>query len=209
MLNWVWFDVFKKTAPRFGGPDVGEQQTVTTVQGLGSTQLVQHYAQLQWQPALRWKLNAGYHLLYLFVNNSSSAELRVSAQYQLAHNQRLSLAYGLHGNTLSLMACYVTDTAGRKINTDLKILKIPHFVLAWNMFAKRNIRPSAEAYAQRRLHVPVQENPACVSGSISIDIQNALNQPYATRTAYDPVNNRIYLEYRGELVPLLAFQADF
>lgn len=353
IFNQIWFDFFKNLSQRFGTSNVNESRSVISVNGLGNTQLAQHYAQIQWTPAPRWTLNTGYHLLHLFANGSGSVDPRLSARYQLNAKQRLSLAYGLQSKTLPLMAYYATDTAGRRINTDLKVLKSHQMVLGWNLFARHNIRFSTEFYAQRLFNVPVQEDPAyrywmlnfsegypdtkvtskgrgwnygvdaaiekgfskswfCMingslfssnfqlpgditapsafdtrfstsataakeftlrrgdifqvggrfiysgglrytphdpvasaatgryiplfdqayagqtpafqrldvrlawrynrkrlSGSISLDIQNALNRPYATRVAYDPVSRTTYPVYRGELVPLLAFQVDF
>jgi carbon monoxide dehydrogenase subunit G len=353
IFNHIWFDFFKNIAPRFGTSNVNEQRNITSVNGLGSTQMVQQYAQIQWEPAPRWTLNAGYHLLHLFANGSSSAEPRLSARYQLTAKQRLSFAYGLHGKTLPLMAYYASDTLGNRINNDLKMLKNHQLVLGWNMFAPHSIRLTTEVYAQRLLNVPVEEDGATrywmlnfsdgypdtrvvsrgkgwnygidaaiekpfshtwflllngslfasrfqlpggiegptvfdtrfsstatavkefplrrgtiiqvgaryvfsgglrytpldpaasaaagryipnyealyagqtpafqrldvrfawrynrrhLSGSISLDIQNVLNRPYATQVAYDPVHNVTYPSYRGELIPLLAFQVDF
>ena len=47
------------------------------------------------------------------------------------------------------------------------------------------------------------------SGSVSLDMQNALNRANPFLVAYDPVRQDIYTQDRGELIPLLAFQLDF
>ena len=353
LFNNVFFDFYKNIAPRSANSDINDRQDRVTVQGEGSTQLLQQYAQLQWQFSPRWALHTGYHLLHLFANGSTSAEPRLSVQYRLSENQRLNFSYGLHGKTLPLMTYYVTDTTGARVNKNLKMLKSHHFVLAWHLFAGGNLRLSAEAYAQRLFNVPVQNDPKSVywmlnfsegfpdfptvsagkgmntgidlaaekqfsgrwffllnasvfstrfelpggliystrfdsrfssgltlgkefalrrggifqvggrflyrggfrytpydplqsaqagryvplagagytgkvpaykrldmrlawrfnrkkaSGNLSLDVQNALNQRNATNVGYNPLNNATFLEYRGELVPVLGFQVDF
>lgn len=47
------------------------------------------------------------------------------------------------------------------------------------------------------------------SGNLSLDIQNPLNATNAFRVGYDPVLQTTFTDYRGSLVPVLGFQADF
>jgi hypothetical protein len=129
------------------------------VQGTGNTQLFQQYAQIQWQFAPRWSLNTGYHGLSLLTNRSYAIDPRASVQYQLTHRQRLSFAYGSYSKALPLMAYYVTDSTGVRINKDLKLLKSEHFIAAWHWYARNSTRISVETYLQRLFNVPVETNP--------------------------------------------------
>ena len=53
-------------------------------------------------------------------------------------------------------------------------------------------------------------NAKKLSGSISLDLQNALNHINATGVGYDAVNNNTVIQYRGGgLIPVIAFQFDF
>ena len=53
-------------------------------------------------------------------------------------------------------------------------------------------------------------NAKKLAGSISLDLQNALNHINATGVGYDAVNNKTVIQYRGGgLIPVLAFQFDF
>lgn len=353
LFNQVFFDFYKKAASRLALNDLNYLSLPATVQGKGSTQLLQQYTQARWLFAPRWTLQGGYHFMHLFANGSSTLDPRLSVQYRPRENQRLSLAYGLHGKTLPLMAYYFTDTTGARVNKHLKMLKSHHLVLAWHGYTRSNIRLMAEAYLQRLFHVPVEKDPTSIywmlnysegfpefpveskgkglntgldlavekqfsggwffllngsvfsarfelpggatyssrfdsrfssalslgkefvfrngsllqaggrflygggfrytpydpeasaaagmyipmageaytlqtpayrrldlrlawrfnrrhmAGHISLDIQNALNMTNASTVAYNPIGNSTYLEYRGELVPVLAFQVDF
>ncbi len=64
-------------------------------------------------------------------------------------------------------------------------------------------------YRRLDLRLAWRFNRKWLSGNLSLDIQNALNKANATNIVYTPLGNRTYLEYRGELVPVLAFQLDF
>lgn len=64
-------------------------------------------------------------------------------------------------------------------------------------------------YSRLDMRIAWRYNRKHLSGAVSLDIQNVLNRPYATRIGYDPARNDTYLIWSGELLPLLAFQVDF
>jgi Carboxypeptidase regulatory-like domain len=72
-------------------------------------------------------------------------------------------------------------------------------------------RNTAQTPVFKRLDLRIawRYNRRHLAGAVSLDIQNVLNQPYATRVGYDSVRNATYLIKQGELLPLLAFQVDF
>lgn len=65
------------------------------------------------------------------------------------------------------------------------------------------------AYRRLDARVAWRFNRRHTSGSLSLDIQNALNRANAYRVLYDPTNRLVFEDFRGELVPVLAFQIDF
>ena len=162
ILNQIYFDLSKKTDPRAASTDINRLETRTNFQGSGNTRLLQHYTQVQWQLSPRWTLHTGYHWMHFFANGANSLEPRAALQFLPAGNHRLTLAYGLHGKILPLMAYFFADTTGAQVNKHLKILKSHHLVLAWHWFTRGNMRLSVEAYLQRLLNVPVQDDPASV-----------------------------------------------
>ncbi len=155
IFNQIFFDFFKKTLPVASRNDITLLQTKTSVQGSGNTQTLQQYAQIHADLSPKLSMNAGYHLIYLAANGTGSAEPRISFQYQPRNNQRLSLAYGLHGKILPMMTYYFKDTLGQFINKDLKLLKAHHAVLAYHIYTKNKMRISVETYLQRLFNVPV------------------------------------------------------
>ncbi len=53
-------------------------------------------------------------------------------------------------------------------------------------------------------------NAKKIAGSVSLDLQNALNHINATGVSYDALNNKTFVQYRGGgLIPVLACQFDF
>jgi len=159
ILNQVFFDFLKNTVPRAGQIDVNALRLNTFVQGQGSTQLLQQYAQVQWRFAPRFALNAGYHSIFLTANQTRSVEPRASVQYQINTRQRLSFACGLYSKPLPLMAYFVKDSTGAQINKDLELLKSRHFIAAWHWYARSDMRVSVEAYLQQLYDVPIETDP--------------------------------------------------
>jgi hypothetical protein len=126
---------------------------------MGNTQTVQQYAQTVVNLTPKLTANMGYHFTQLNVNKTRSFEPRLSMQYLLAHNQRLSLAYSLQGQTLPLMTYFVKDSLGTFINKDLKMLKSRHLILAYHLFTDSKMKISVETYLQKLSNVPVSPDP--------------------------------------------------
>jgi CarboxypepD_reg-like domain len=156
IANQIFFDFLKNSKPRNNITDINQLQLKTNVQGEGSTQQLQQYTQLQYSPSSKINLNIGYHILKLFVNQDIAIEPRLSAEYKINENQRLSAAFGLHSKTLPLMSYYLRDSSGTLLNKDLKLLRSQHFVVAYHLFTRNNMRLSVETYAQKLSKIPVQ-----------------------------------------------------
>jgi hypothetical protein len=158
IANQIFFDFLKNSKPRKSITDINQLQLKTNVQGEGSTQQVQHYTQFQFSPSSKINLNIGYHILKLFVNQDIAIEPRLSAEYKISETQRLSAAFGLHSKTLPLMSYYLRDSLGTLLNKDLKLLRSQHFVVAYHLYSRQNMRLSVEAYAQKLSKIPIRSD---------------------------------------------------
>lgn len=154
--NFIAFDFFKDTKNRNSTSDITQNQQTVSVKGSGTTQQFQQYAQLHVELTDKIHLNAGYHYLHLFVNNTHSLEPRLSVQLLPRINHRISLSYGLHSRALPLMTYFFTDSLGNYINKNLDLLKAQHLVAAYHWFTKNKMRFSLETYYQRLKNVPVE-----------------------------------------------------
>jgi hypothetical protein len=151
----VFFDFFKNNNPVKSVVNINEIERGVSVKGRGNTQTFQHYAQAILTLSPTVTANVGYHFTQLNANKTRSFEPRLSVQYAPAQNQKLSFAYSLQGQTLPLMAYYFTDSTGKFINKDLKMLKTHHAVLAYHLFTQNKMKVSIETYLQKLLNVPV------------------------------------------------------
>lgn len=65
-------------------------------------------------------------------------------------------------------------------------------------------------YYRLDTRIQYRYNTKKMAGSISLDLQNALNHINASGVAYDAITNTTFVQYRGGgLLPVLAFQFDF
>lgn len=157
IFHYIFFDFFKKSSPvksQININDLNIQEGIS-VEGKDNTQTAQAYAQVITQLTPQLTMNVGGHFLYLNANRTYSLEPRVSFQYQIKQNQRLSLAYGLQGQTLPLMTYFVKDKTGAFINKNLDMLQTHHAVLAYHLFTQNKMKISVESYVQKLFNVPV------------------------------------------------------
>lgn len=165
ILNYIDFDFFKETAARKSVSDINQLNAgrQVSVSGSGSTQTAQAYAQLVQNVGKGLTLNAGFHLMHLFLNNTSSVEPRLSIQYRSPDAHTFSFAYGLYSQLLPMSAYFYTrkDTiAGviseSKPNKNLSFPRSNHFILSYNYVTTGLWKFSAEAYYQLLNKVPVE-----------------------------------------------------
>ncbi len=65
-------------------------------------------------------------------------------------------------------------------------------------------------YYRLDTRIQYRYNAKKLAGSISLDIQNALNHINATGVGYDALTNKTFVQYRGGgFIPVLACQFDF
>jgi hypothetical protein len=165
ILNYIDFDFFKETAARKSVSDVNQLNAgrQVSVNGSGTTQTAQAYAQIVQNLGKGLTLNAGLHLMHLFLNNTSSVEPRLSLQYRSSNAHTFSFAYGLYSQLLPMSAYFYTkkDTVAgviteTKPNKSLSFPRSNHFILSYNYVTPGLWKFSAEAYYQILNKVPVE-----------------------------------------------------
>jgi len=126
----------------------------TSINARGTTQMVQPYANLRIRPSDKLTFNAGLHVLYFALNQSSSLEPRLGARYQVTEKQSISLAWGIHGRVLPL-GNYFTRINGVEVNREIDLIRAQHYVAGWDLLAGKAMRVHAEVYFQKMKDVPV------------------------------------------------------
>jgi hypothetical protein len=122
--------------------------------------MVQPFAQMRYSPSEKLTMNFGVHAMYFNINRKYSVEPRFNLKYQLADNQSLSFAYGLHGKILPLGNYQTRENLPLAvgvwpINTELDILKAHHFAAAYDISIGKGAHLKAEVYYQHLFNVPV------------------------------------------------------
>lgn len=167
IANYIKFSFFKETAPRASVTDInvlnaGRQQSVN---GKGTTQTVQAYAQIVRNLTDRLVMNAGLHSMYLALNNTTSLEPRLSFQYRSPKAHTVSLAYGLHSQLLPMSTYFYLkkDTIAGKIvesypNQNAAFPRSHHLILNYNYITPSLWKFSTEVYLQLLRKVLVEPN---------------------------------------------------
>lgn len=129
----------------------------------GRTASTQTYAQLKYRPNEQWTLQAGLQQLYFFLNNNSTLEPRLSAQWRFAPDQQLSLGLGKH-SFIGHVSAYLFDVhpAQDTVHQPFRNAEFPkalHAVLAYDRQFGKDFRLKAEAYYQQIYNVAVSINP--------------------------------------------------
>lgn len=124
----------------------------------GNTFIVQAFAQGSYRPVDKLTINAGFHALFLALNNTYSIEPRVSLQYKPHKNTTISAAYGLHGRTLDIgtYLLQIRDSSGAitQPNRNLSIAQAHHAVLSFQQVIGLGFRAVVEGYYQYSFNDP-------------------------------------------------------
>ncbi len=132
------------------------------VDGAGSTQLLQGYAQVSHHLTENLVLNAGLHSMVLGINGSASLEPRLSLKYQPTRTTTLAAAYGLHSQIVPLGYYFIQlrneNDQLYQPNLGLKLMKAHHAVFSVNQVLGKSLRLQAEVYYQRLFNIPVVDS---------------------------------------------------
>ncbi|MCY7355928.1 MAG: TonB-dependent receptor [Rudanella sp.] len=127
-------------------------------EGVLGAWLVQPYANYQWTPSEKLRLNAGLHgNLFTLNKNSLSLEPRLSLRWQPIDRHALTLAYGLHSQTQQPIV-YLSQPIYQVPNVNnqaLGLTKAHHFVAGYTLQINETSSLKAEAYYQALFNVPV------------------------------------------------------
>lgn len=131
-------------------PTWNDYETLTDANGV--TALIQPFAQWQWRWNDAWTMNAGLHGQVLTLNGSYTVEPRWGLQWKVNPRHKLSLAYGLHSQMVSLDQYFLVmeDSSGNREtpNKNLDFVKSHHAVLGYDWSLPFDMRIKLEAYYQ-------------------------------------------------------------
>lgn len=131
--------------------------------GDGTTQYYQAYAQWKHRMSENFSITSGLHGSYYALNGSYSIEPRIAGVYSSGKNT-FSLATGLHSKPEHI-STYMFQTkqqgqADTYPNKDLGLLKAYHAVAGYERQLPLNIRFKTEVYYQYLYNIPVEKDSA-------------------------------------------------
>jgi len=140
----------------------------------GKTSTQQAFAQWQYKPTNDITLNAGVHYFRLAHNNTSSAEPRFSAKWNINNKSSVAVGYGLHSQMQTLSVYFAEQKLANGTvdmpNKNLDLTKSHHYVVSYSYRLTKNLLAKAEIYYQQLFNVPVS-----IYDSSSLSTLNILN----------------------------------
>jgi hypothetical protein len=110
--------------------------------------------------------------LRLSLNNSTSAEPRISAKYIISNRSNIAAGYGLHSQqqVMGIYFAQLQDAAGNTYspNKELGFTKSHHYVLSYNYKLAKNMQLKTELYYQQLFNVPVSVQPGSTFSTLNI-----------------------------------------
>lgn len=166
IINFIDFNYYQRSAENPG--EILQERINTS----GNTSTRQVFAQWQYKPGNNLMLNAGLHYLYLALNNTSSAEPRISAKYAINNKSSIAVGYGLHSQQ-QVMGVYLAklqDAAGISYspNKNLGFTRSHHYVVSYNYKLGKNVQLKTELYYQQLFNVPVSTKPGSTFSTLNI-----------------------------------------
>jgi len=129
--------------------------------------LTQVFAQTEYKISDNLSSTFGLHSQYLNYNDELSIEPRTAISYQINEQNRLSLAYGLHAQTIPApILFYEEETSSgnyERTNDQLGFTKSHQFVLGYDRSLGTNWRLKSEIYYQSLFNIPVESTPSSYS----------------------------------------------
>ncbi len=135
-----------------------EMETITDYDG--TTQLMRVFGNWQFRLNNQLTLNTGVNIQHLRLSESTSVEPRVGMKWAFQEGKSVSLAYGLHSQSIPIYAYFIQgqDIDGNTVfkNRELELMKNRHFILSYDQLLSRNLRLKVETYYQRLFDIPVE-----------------------------------------------------
>lgn len=143
--------------------DENKNQWISNLNGDGTTQYYQGYAQWKHRMNEQLTLTGGLHGSYFALNSSYSIEPRVAGTYTTGKNT-FSLATGFHSKPEHISTYMFQSKAQGQTDTypnkDLGLLKAYHVVAGYERMLPLNIRFKTEVYYQYLYNIPVEKDSA-------------------------------------------------
>jgi TonB dependent receptor len=166
IVNFIHFNYYQRSADN---PGQVLQERINTS---GSTATRQIFAQWQYKPGNNFAINAGLHYLHLALNNSSSAEPRISVKYIINNKSSIAAGYGLHSQqqVMGVYLAQLQDAGGNNYspNKNLGFTKSHHYVVSYNYKLGKNVQLKTELYYQQLFNVPVSTKPGSTFSTLNI-----------------------------------------
>lgn len=166
IANLIDFNYYQLSAEHEGEPLLGR------IDAKGNTSTQQVFAQWQYKPSNDLTINAGLHYLHLSLNNTSSAEPRLSAKWNITNKTSLAVGYGLHSQ-LQIWGVYFArqqnaDGSFSSPNRNLGFTRSHHYVLSFGHRLAKNLLLKTELYYQQMFNVPVSTKDSSTFSTLNI-----------------------------------------
>ncbi len=123
--------------------------------------LTQVFAQVENNVTDNLSFTFGLHSQYLDLSEKASLEPRTALSWKLRPNQTLSLAYGLHAQTVPGPVLFYSEQTApgvfQRTNQNLDFMKSNQIVLAYDRTLGENWRLKSEIYYQSLFDIPVEQ----------------------------------------------------
>ena len=127
--------------------------------GDGITGYMQGFSQFRWTPSGSISMTGGINSMLFLLNNSLTLEPRLGIDYRFPNGNRISAAYGNHGQIEPLPAYFYRNETAPGIfdspNLKLSPTRSHHYVLSYKRLLFNELLLNAETYFQRLYNVPV------------------------------------------------------
>ena len=143
------YDLLSKNAEPVGTP------LQTVVSEKGSSNLLSAYSNSTFNVNEKLTINGGINTQIFTLNKHYTIEPRVGLKYQIAPEQSISFAYGLHSRLERLNYYFVKNNGGEGVNKNVNFTKSHHTVLGYDVSLSEFTHLKVEAYYQHLFNVPV------------------------------------------------------
>ena len=170
IANWIQYTFYRQSREH-----TERDPLLEILNASGHTSTQQAFAQWQYKPSNNISLNAGVHYFRLAHNNTSSAEPRLSAKWNINNRSSIAAGYGLHSQMQTLNVYFAEQkTADGSIvlpNKNLDLTKSHHYVFSYSYRLAKNFQVKAELYYQQLFNVPVSIYDSSTLSTLNIQTE--------------------------------------
>lgn len=166
-LQMMDFVFNRTTLPRSSMNDLNAQAIGTSIwaNGAGKSLIGEAYAMVEKVWLNKIYLNAGFHEMHYFFNNTNSFEPRIALKYSPNAKHILAASYGLHSQILPLSTYFVARRTNDRVpyqydypNQALAFPRSHHIVLSCRTMLANDFKLTTELYSQKITRSLVQQN---------------------------------------------------